>query len=169
MNHLPRWRVVAALAVLAALAAFGVLFAPIYLHNVELQGFVSELAAGAGAQAQADDVLRSRVLDKAHDLGLPVKEGDVHIDRSGGGMRIEVRYFVRVDMPGYTVNLHFYPRGGQPVAAGKSGQAKAYPTWRRWVINKTGDCPIPFGKGNQYEDQLHRQANRAGSGPVEKA
>jgi hypothetical protein len=27
-------------------------------------------------------------------------------------MRIDVRYQVRVDLPGYTVNLHFYPGAG---------------------------------------------------------
>jgi hypothetical protein len=27
-------------------------------------------------------------------------------------VRIDVRYFVRVTLPGYTVDLHFYPGAG---------------------------------------------------------
>jgi hypothetical protein len=36
----------------------------------------------------------------------------VHIDRSADGLRIDVRYFVRVTLPFYTVDLHFYPGAG---------------------------------------------------------
>jgi hypothetical protein len=54
------------------------------------------------------------VLDRAHQLDLPVKEDNVHIIRSREGVRIDVRYFVRVSLPGYTVDLHFYPGAGSP-------------------------------------------------------
>ena len=57
------------------------------------------------------------VLDKAHQLNLPVAEDNVHILRSADGLHIDVRYFVRVDLPGYTVDLHFYPGRRQPVGA----------------------------------------------------
>ena len=97
---------------LAVLALFGVLFAPVYIHNQRLQSFVSFLVRSRVAEGQADDVLRSRVLDKAHELQLPVQAENVHVTRSGHGMRVEVRYSVRVDLPGYTVNLHFYPAAG---------------------------------------------------------
>jgi hypothetical protein len=112
VNRVPRWRVAAGALVLAALLAFGALFAPLYVRYVKLQNFVSEMAQNAANRTRPDDVLRSQVLDKAHDLGLPVKEDNVHIIRSGAGMRIDVRYFVRLDLPGYTVNLHFYPGAG---------------------------------------------------------
>jgi hypothetical protein len=36
----------------------------------------------------------------------------VHIDRTPDELRIAVRYFVRVSLPGYTVDLHFYPGAG---------------------------------------------------------
>jgi hypothetical protein len=52
------------------------------------------------------------VLSKARELDLPVKEDNVHIIRSPEGLRIDVRYFVRVTVPGYTVDLHFYPGAG---------------------------------------------------------
>jgi hypothetical protein len=112
VNRLPRWRIAAAVAVLAALLGLMGLFAPIYFRNLELQNYVSDMTHRAGSQNQPDDVLRSQVLDKAHALDLPVREDDVHISRPPEGMRIDVRYFVRVDLPGYTVDLHFYPGAG---------------------------------------------------------
>ena len=103
---------VAAAAVLTALLAFTVMFAPIYYRNLELQNYVSGVAQRVENQTNSDDVLRTWVLDKAHALDLPVKEDNVQVIRSKEGVRIDVRYFVRVDLPGYTVDLHFYPGAG---------------------------------------------------------
>ncbi len=112
MSHVPRWRIAAATVVLAALVAFTAMFAPIYFRNLELQNFVSGVAQRVENRTNSDDVLRTWVLDKAHALDLPVKEDNVQIIRSREGVRIDVRYFVRVTLPGYTVDLHFYPAAG---------------------------------------------------------
>ena len=112
MSHVPRWRIAAAAVVLAALVAFTAMFAPIYLRNLELQNFVSGVAQGVENRTNSDDVLRTWVLDKAHALDLPVKEDNVQVIHSREGVRIDVRYFVRVTLPGYTVDLHFYPGAG---------------------------------------------------------
>ena len=112
MNQVPRWRIAAAIAVLAALAGFGALFTPIYLHNLELQRYVADLTHNAEARSAADQTLRANVLKKAAELDLPVKADNVQINRSPEGLRIDVRYFVRVTLPGYTVDLHFYPGAG---------------------------------------------------------
>jgi len=112
VSHVSRWRMVAAAAVLTALLAFTAMFAPIYYRNLELQNYVSGVAQRVEIQTNSDDVLRTWVLDKAHELDLPVKEDNVHVIRSKEGVRIDVRYFVRVDLPGYTVDLHFYPGAG---------------------------------------------------------
>jgi hypothetical protein len=112
VSHVSRWRMVAAAAVLTALLAFTAMFAPIYYRNLELQNYVSGVAQRVENQTSSDDVLRTWVLNKAHALDLPVKEDNVHVIRSKEGVRIDVRYFVRVDLPGYTVDLHFYPGAG---------------------------------------------------------
>jgi hypothetical protein len=112
VNQTSRWRIAAAVAVLAGLVFFLGRFAPIYVHNLKFQSFVSDTAQRVENQAKPDDVLRGWVVDKARQLDLPVQEGDVHIVRLPDGMRIDVRYLVRVDLPGYTVNLHFYPGAG---------------------------------------------------------
>ena len=111
---------VAAVAVLAALVFFAAVFAPIYFRNLKLQNYVATLPQRVEKQTTAgappsDDLLRTWVIDKANQLDLPVKAGDVHIFRSPKDARVEridVKYLVRVDLPGYTVNLHFYPGAG---------------------------------------------------------
>jgi len=107
-----RWRIAAGVVVLAALAYFAAIFSPIYFHNLELQTYVAELAQAAENRGKSDDLLRTWVLDKASVLELPVKADNVRIERRGDGLRIDVRYFVRVTLPGYTVDLHFYPGAG---------------------------------------------------------
>ena len=112
MNPVPRWRIAAAIAVLAALLGFGIMFAPIYLGNLKLQTYVSEITRTVDNKNQPDEALRQNVLNRARELDLPVKADNVHIMRSPEGLRIDVRYFVRVTIPGYTVDLHFYPGAG---------------------------------------------------------
>ena len=112
MNRVPAWRIAAAVLVLAGLALFAAIFTPIYVHNLELQNFVAEVAARPNAQTKSDDLIRTWVLDKAHQLDLPLRADNVQIAHAPDGMRIDVRYQVKVDLPGYTVNLHFYPGAG---------------------------------------------------------
>ena len=106
------WRIGAGAAVLVALVVMGARLVPIYVHNIELQQFVEDVTHRAAAPTSSDDILRTWVLDKAADLDLPVKADNVQIQRSPDTVRIVVRYVVRVDMPLYTVNLHFYPGAG---------------------------------------------------------
>ena len=128
MNRVPRWRIVAAAAVLATLAFFILAFAPLYISNLELQNFVATIPRRIENQTHtgsppSDDVLRTWVLEKARQLDLPVTADNVLIQRSPATAhvngidihsveRIDVHYSVRVDLPGYTVNLHFYPGAG---------------------------------------------------------
>ncbi|MGD0362305.1 MAG: hypothetical protein ABSC93_15625 [Bryobacteraceae bacterium] len=107
-----RLRQAAGVAVLVVLVVLGVRLIPIYIHNQELQQFVEDVTHRAAAPTSSDDVLRSWVLTKAADLELPVVADNVHIQRSPEAVHIEVRYSVRVDLPLYTVDLHFYPGAG---------------------------------------------------------
>ena len=112
MKPLPRWRIAAAIVVVAALAVFGLKIGPIYIHNLQLQSFVGALTARSENLSQADAQLRAAVLERARTLDLPVTAGDIKIVRRPDSVRIDVRYIVRVDLPGYTVDLHFYPGAG---------------------------------------------------------
>lgn len=112
MSRVPRWRIAAATVVLAGLLGFLGIFAPIYVRNLRLQNYVSGMTQNVENTQKSDDLLRTLVLDKANELNLPVAAGNVHIRRSADRLQIDVRYFVRVDLPGYTVDLHFYPGAG---------------------------------------------------------
>lgn len=112
MNRVPRWRIAAAIVILAGLAYFLALFAPIYVRNQRLKSYVSGLTQTVENTDKPDDLLRTWVLDKAHELDLPVSANNVQIRRLDKRLQIDVRYFVRVDLPGYTVDLHFYPGAG---------------------------------------------------------
>jgi hypothetical protein len=109
---IPRWRIAAAVLILAGLAYFLAIFTPIYLRNLRLQSYVSGLTQTVENTKKSDDLLRTWVLDKAHELNLPVAADNVHIRRTADALEIDVRYFVRVTLPGYTVDLHFYPGAG---------------------------------------------------------
>ncbi len=112
MNRVPRWRIAAAAAVLAVLLLLLGVFAPYYFRNLQLQNYVSTVARAQQVEASSDQTLRSMVLDKARQLQLPVSGDNIHILHTPGGTHIDVRYFVRVNLPGYTVDLHFYPGAG---------------------------------------------------------
>jgi hypothetical protein len=107
-----RLRQAAGVAVLAILVFLGIRLIPIYYHNQELQQFVEDVTHRAAAPTSSDDVLRSWILDKAGELELPVVADNVRIQRTSDRVQIDVRYFVRVDLPLYTVDLHFYPGAG---------------------------------------------------------
>jgi len=104
-----RLRIAVAVLILGILAAFGARLLPVYLDNMKLQSYVAGMAQNEEARTRPDEAIQVDVLEKAASLGLPVKADNVHIKRSGDGMRIDVRYIVRVDLPLYTVDLHFYP------------------------------------------------------------
>lgn len=112
MSRLPRWRLAAGCLILAMLLLAAALFTPLYLRNLELQNFVAGITHDVKNQEKSDGVLRTWVLQKAEQLELPVTEDNVHILHGQEGMRIDVRYSVRVNLPLYTVDLHFYPGAG---------------------------------------------------------
>jgi hypothetical protein len=112
MPSVSKWRVAAALVVLIVLVTLASQLLPIYLSNMRLQQFVEETARQPGSSERPDGTLQAAVLNKAAALGLPVRSNNVRVERSPEGLRIDVRYVVRVDLPFYTVDLHFYPGAG---------------------------------------------------------
>jgi len=111
VTPVPRWRQAAGAGILVLLVALLAFLAPSYFHNLDLQTYVSGVTRDASATPRSDEALRAQIVAKATALGLPVTPGDVHITRAADGklQHIDVRYFVDVNLPGYTVKLHFYP------------------------------------------------------------
>ena len=112
MNPLPRWRIAAGGLVLAALLLLAALFTPVYVRNLKLQSYVDGITHRVASDKQSDQELRDRILQRAHELDLPVTAGDVHIVRNSDGLRIDVRYAVTIHAPLYRVDMHFYPGAG---------------------------------------------------------
>jgi hypothetical protein len=106
------WRIGLGVAILGAMAYLAALFAPIYFSNLELQNYVADVTQTVENRDKPDDLLRARVLQKASELDLPVKASNVQITRPGGALRIEVRYVVQIQLPGYTADVHFHPGAG---------------------------------------------------------
>jgi hypothetical protein len=107
VSRVPRWRVAAGALVLAALGFFAAVLTPIYVRNFRFHQFVSGLTHNVETRERSVDALRGAVLAKARSLSLPVTASDVQITQTGGEVRIVVHYVVNVDLPGYTVELHF--------------------------------------------------------------
>ena len=107
MNRVPKWRIAAGVLVLAALGLFAAVLAPIYVRNFRFHRFVSGLTHNVETRERSGDALLGMVVAKGRSLSLPVSASDVQIMQTGGEVRIVVRYVVKVDLPGYAVELHF--------------------------------------------------------------
>jgi hypothetical protein len=103
------WRVAAGIGVLVLMAAIGILLVPPYIENWKLQSFINQIAQDPATAQKTPEIVRANVVDKAASLGLPVHTDDVRVTRSGDALKIEVLYIVRIDLPIYTVDLHFRP------------------------------------------------------------
>jgi uncharacterized protein DUF4845 len=85
---------------------------PPYIENWKLQRYVNELVEDPATAALQPEVIRTKIVSRARNLGLPVQDSDVQIARVQDAVRINVLYLVHVDVAGYTVDLHFRPSAG---------------------------------------------------------
>ena len=107
-----KWRLALGGLVLLALLTLGGFLLPVYLHNLEFQRFVSALAEDPKTREADDSLIRSRLVDRADELKLPVHFENILIARTAEAVRITVRYVVHVNLIVYAVDLHFYPGAG---------------------------------------------------------
>jgi hypothetical protein len=103
---LPLWRLIGGCAVLGSFVLIIALLAPVYIDNYRLNRYVRELAATPAAAAAPDERLRDEVVDRAHQLDLPLLPGDIHVTREGGKPHLEMRYKVKMNFAIYQVDLH---------------------------------------------------------------
>jgi hypothetical protein len=93
---LPLWRLIAGIAVLAALAGLLVTAGLVYVDNFLLDRYMRALAQQPASIAQSDAALTSRILDRAKELDLPVHASDIGITRPDGRPHIRIaRYGVQ--------------------------------------------------------------------------
>lgn len=97
---------------MAALIGFCALLFHPYLQNYKLQSYMEEIAFDPQRAQQPEDAFVAAIADRAAQLGLPVGIDQVRVRKSENRVFVEARYFVRVDLMLYTVDLHFRPAAG---------------------------------------------------------
>jgi hypothetical protein len=105
-------RLIAGALVLLILIVVGAFLVPPYDANWRLQSYLNDLADDSATAKSSADTVRSKVLNEAAGLGLPVHSEDVHVSVAQGTLSIDVLYIVHVDIAGYTIDLHFRPAAG---------------------------------------------------------
>ena len=103
------WRVAAGIAVLLALLGFAILLVPPYVQNWKFQQYLNDLSADAATASRPADAVRADVMNKAAQLGLPLRTDDVRVTRNGDAWKIDALYVVHADFWIYKVDLHFRP------------------------------------------------------------
>jgi Flp pilus assembly protein CpaB len=101
------WRILAAVVILAALAGAAVWLAPAYVRHYRFQRAMDAVMAEPDIGRRPVEAIQVAVAARAATLGIPLKPEQVRVDWRAGRLRAEVRYFIRVDLPLYTVDLHF--------------------------------------------------------------
>lgn len=107
---MPRWRILVALVILGVFLAALAWLAPVYLRHYQLAQAVDRLMEEPGLAERPPELVQVAVAARAAALGIPLKPEQVRVARSAGRLEVEIRYFVRLDLPVYTVDLHFRVR-----------------------------------------------------------
>jgi hypothetical protein len=105
-------RLIAGVLVLLILIVVGAFLVPPYAANWRLQSYLNDLADDPSVAKTSAETVRTKVLNEAAGLGLPVHSEDVRVGVSQGTVSIDVLYIVHVDIAGYTIDLHFRPAAG---------------------------------------------------------
>ncbi len=106
------WRAVAAVLILAGLVGMAGVLAPPYVRNWRLQQYLNSLADDPNAPSRPPQQIASEVSRQAASLGIQLDPSSIHVVTRDARLSIHALYVVRVELPGYTVDLHFRPEVG---------------------------------------------------------
>lgn len=101
------------LIVLAVFVMIIMKVVPVKIRSAELYDFMEETAMFAGRATTEE--LKKRILARARDLELPLKEKNIKVERIGGRVRMRCTYTVPIEFPGYTYNWDFEHIVDRPV------------------------------------------------------
>ena len=100
------------LLVVAAILFASYKLLPPYIDNYQLQDSIENLARTATYNRMTEAEIRSQVLGTAQELGIPLVERQVVVQRSGNSVNIAVQYDVPVDLLVHQMDLQFAPSAG---------------------------------------------------------
>jgi Domain of unknown function (DUF4845) len=99
------------LLILCSMVFVGVMIAPPYFNNYQLQDAMKTEARFAGYNRKSDEEIRDDVWKKVQELGIPVKKEDIHIVNENNTVQITVNYSIPVDMKFTQFTMDFHARG----------------------------------------------------------
>ena len=67
------------------------------------------------AAAHDEKMIMKILLQKAKELEFPITEDNIHIDRNSSYIKIDMKYTVPVDFPGYTYKWNFHHHTENPI------------------------------------------------------
>ena len=92
-------------------AAFKLL--PPYIDNYRLQDSLENISRAATYDARiTPEDIRKQVMAEIRDIGIPVEENQVEVQRTGVSVNIAIRYSITVDLLVQQVVLNFAPAAG---------------------------------------------------------
>lgn len=80
---------------------------PVKIKSAELYDFMIDQAGDATNTFHNEDVIKKRILAKAHDLTLPLDADHLKVERIGDRIRMRATYTVDVKFPGYVYHWKF--------------------------------------------------------------
>ena len=107
-------RIVAGVAALLVLLLVAVRLLPAYWRNQEFQRALEDVSREALASNLADEAVRVTVVNAAARLGVPLRFDGVSLKRTQGRLEVQALYIVPVELPLYSVDLHFRTRARVP-------------------------------------------------------
>ena len=86
---------------------------PVKIASSQLYDFMedeSKFAAG-----NTVETLKKRIVEKAHELELPLKEENVTVEKPGDNIKMRAVFDVPVEFPGYVYVWHFDHQVNRPI------------------------------------------------------
>jgi hypothetical protein len=100
--------VLLALAVTAALIVAGVQIVPVYVNSFRFKDEIRNRCKFAPVERKAPDQVKEELLTAARELDLPVAREQLQVNAiAGGGISVNVRYTVPVDLILFKITIPF--------------------------------------------------------------
>ncbi len=99
------------LLILGSMIFVGVILAPPYFTNYQLQDAMKTEARFAGYNRKTNEEIREDVWKKVQELGVPAKRDDIRVTNDNNTVQIILDYTVPVDLKVKQFDLEFHAHG----------------------------------------------------------
>src|SRR5207245_6144961 len=86
------------LLVLVAILFSGSQYVPAYFAAFQFNDYIRQEVKYAVTNRKTPEMLRTNVVQKANELGIPVQPRDIHIMRRGPAFTLELQYHCAINM-----------------------------------------------------------------------